>query len=44
VISAVTGSGINELLFTVHGELKANPISGRDHKEVSLPDSNLVRK
>jgi GTP-binding protein len=44
VISAVTGSGINELLFTVHGELKANPISGRDHKEVSLPDSSLVRK
>jgi GTP-binding protein len=44
VISAVTGAGINELLFTVHGELKSNPISGRDHKDVALPDSNTVRK
>jgi GTP-binding protein len=46
VISAVTGSGINDLLFTIHGELKANPISGRSgsNDKVPLPDSGLVRK
>lgn len=44
VISAVTGAGINDFLFTVHGELKANPVAGRDDKKVSLPDNEQIRK
>lgn len=44
VISAVSGTGLNELLFTVQEELKANPYSGRKEKKIALPDDDDIRK
>jgi GTP-binding protein len=44
VISAVAGTGVNEFLFTVHAELKANPHTGRKEKTVTLPDDENIRR
>jgi GTP-binding protein len=44
VISAVAGTGVNELLFTIQAELKANPHTGRKEKKVTLPDDMDIRK
>jgi GTP-binding protein len=43
VISAVTGAGINDFLFTAQAELNAHPISGRGPKTVALPDNEKIR-
>ncbi len=43
IISAVSGSGIDALLFAIHRELKAHEPSGEKKSETFLPDDEEMR-